>query len=175
MFINFTRQKLPKPIAIASTSTISLSLSLYPSLSLPLLTSLAAPVHPVSLSLSELTQKAHLGSLENTASTVYLCLLKVQLALSSLPTSASGGTSGSLSSRDALNLTITTAEKYCDRLDPCDVLDILPPSAPLALLQTFLGKSIEHANSRKRNLQVPLLPCSLSSPLFSLGRSFINS
>lgn len=100
---------------------------------------------------SELTQKAHSDSLDNTASMVYLCLLKVQLALSSLP-STSG--SSNLSSRDALYLTITTAEKYCDRLNPCDVLDILPPSAPLALLQTFLSKSIEYANARKRNLQV---------------------
>lgn len=105
---------------------------------------------------------------------VYLCLLKVQLALSTLPSS-----SGNLSSRDALNLTITTAEKYCDRLNPCDVLDILPPSAPLALLQTFLSKSIEYANSRKRNLQVDIffvfirfLPC-LSVLLLSLSLSVL--
>lgn len=117
------------------------------------------------LSFSELTRKAHSDSLDNTASMVYLCLLKVQLALSTLPSPTGVGTI--LSTRDALNLTITTAEKYCDRLNPCDVLDILPPSAPLALLQTFLSKSIESANSRKRNLQVrPLPPLPhLTSPL----------
>jgi hypothetical protein len=109
-----------------------------------------------SLSFSELTRKAHSDSLDNTASMVYLCLLKVQLALSTLPSPTGVGTI--LSTRDALNLTITTAEKYCDRLNPCDVLDILPPSAPLALLQTFLSKSIESANSRKRNLQVSPSP-----------------
>lgn len=83
---------------------------------------------------------------------VYLCLLKVQLALSSIPSKSIN--SPVMNSREALILAITTAEKYCDRLNPCDVLDILPPSAPLSMLQNFLSKSIEYANSRKRNLQV---------------------
>jgi hypothetical protein len=151
------RQKQLKHIAIVSTSILP-TVSLFPSLT----TLSYSPSLP--LSFSELTRKAHSDSLDNTASMVYLCLLKVQLALSTLPSPTGVGTI--LSTRDALNLTITTAEKYCDRLNPCDVLDILPPSAPLALLQTFLSKSIESANSRKRNLQVRPLPSPhLSSPL----------
>jgi hypothetical protein len=130
------KQRQRKPIVIESISWLILSSLLFSLLIL----------------ISELTRKAHSDSLNNTASMVYLCLLKVQLALSTLPSPTGVGTI--LSTRDALNLAITTAEKYCDRLNPCDVLDILPPSAPLALLQTFLSKSIESANSRKRNLQV---------------------
>jgi hypothetical protein len=149
------RQKQLKHIAIVSTSILQ-TVSLY--------LTLISSVFSSSLSFSELTRKAHSDSLDNTASMVYLCLLKVQLALSTLPSPTGVGTI--LSTRDALNLTITTAEKYCDRLNPCDVLDILPPSAPLALLQTFLSKSIESANSRKRNLQVRPLPLSPPPHLF---------
>ena len=93
---------------------------------------------------------------------VYLCLLKVQLALSN-PSQSSMASLGdidtlsrtqALSQREALALVLKTAEQYYDKLNPRLVMDILPPSAPLCLLQPFLKKSIEHSESRKRNLQV---------------------
>ena len=59
-----------------------------------------------------------------------------------------------ISQREALALALETAERYYDKLNPRMVMDILPPNAPLCLLQKFLKKAIEHSESRKRNLQV---------------------
>jgi hypothetical protein len=61
-----------------------------------------------------------------------------------------------MSSANALRLTIETAEKYVDRIDSCQFLDILPKKTPLILLQQYLAKVIENSNSKQRNLQVIL-------------------
>lgn len=70
---------------------------------------------------------------------VYLCLMKVLLALS--PTEGS-------------KIAIDAAEHHFDRIDAMAFLSLLPPTTPVAMLQTFLTKSIQFGNAKNRNLQV---------------------
>ena len=70
---------------------------------------------------------------------VYLCLMKVLLALS--PTEGS-------------KIAIEAAEHHFDRIDAMAFLALLPPTTPVAMLQTFLTKSIQFGNAKNRNLQV---------------------
>lgn len=79
---------------------------------------------------------------------------QVRASMSSLGVSDQQQRPAALSQREALALALKTAELYYDKLNPRMVMDILPPNAPLCLLQNFLKKSIEHSDSKKRNLQV---------------------
>lgn len=49
---------------------------------------------------------------------------------------------------------IHLAEKYFDRIDPCSVIELLPPSTPVALILNYSKRVIEHASVKKRNYQV---------------------
>lgn len=59
-----------------------------------------------------------------------------------------------LAEQSLLERVIITAEKYSDRVDAAAVLEILPQNTPIAYLQRYLKLVLEHASSKKRNLQV---------------------
>lgn len=56
--------------------------------------------------------------------------------------------------KEALQAVIKYAEKYFDRIDPTDVLELLPKNAPLAMMLKYLSMVFEAKNAKRRNLQV---------------------
>ena len=63
---------------------------------------------------------------------------------------------GNISSSGAnnLDLVLTLAERYHDRVDSLALLALLPEDMPLVKLQRYLGIVMEEMTFKKRNLQV---------------------
>jgi hypothetical protein len=55
----------------------------------------------------------------------------------------------------AVSLVIGLAEKYYDRVDPAQFLEILPPNTPVAALLRYCKIVMEYRGTCKRNMQVP--------------------
>lgn len=53
-----------------------------------------------------------------------------------------------------LDVIMNIAEKYYDRINPLDFLQVLPDSVPMSALSKYLQVVLEYSNSNKRNLQV---------------------
>lgn len=65
-----------------------------------------------------------------------------------------GSTSGVLSGEQALTTVITLAERYHDRVDAAQFLELLPMDTPVAALLGYFGIVLEYGSTKKRNLQV---------------------
>jgi len=53
-----------------------------------------------------------------------------------------------------IEMMILLAEKHFDRFDSQQLLFIIPPSTPIAMLAKYLQLVIEYGSVKKRNLQV---------------------
>ncbi len=56
--------------------------------------------------------------------------------------------------RRSLDSVVRLAERYFDRFDASGLLEMLPPSTPVAVLLRYLRISMEYSNTRQRNLKV---------------------
>ena len=54
----------------------------------------------------------------------------------------------------AITQIIRLSEKYFDRVDPCALIELLPPTTPVALILDYSKRVIEYASVKKRNYQV---------------------
>lgn len=61
--------------------------------------------------------------------------------------------------KKSLDLVIKLAEKYFDRFDPNALLELLPPTTPVATLLRYMKTVMEFNNTKKRNLKVSWLLC----------------
>lgn len=59
--------------------------------------------------------------------------------------------------KKSLDVVIKLAEKYFDRFDPNALLEMLPPTTPVATLLRYMKIVMEYNNTKKRNLKVGLL------------------
>lgn len=95
---------------------------------------------------------------------VYLCLLRVYLQ-GRAPKAA--GSSPLLKAPDAedpagggedevggLDEAISLLERHFARVDPVQVMALLPPDVPVAKLLRFLSSAVRHTEARRRNNQV---------------------
>lgn len=60
----------------------------------------------------------------------------------------------SASAARSIDLIIQLAEKYFDRIDAVQVMELLPPQTPLSRLLGYFSKVLEFGETKKRNLQV---------------------
>ncbi len=95
------------------------------------------------------------------AGEIYLVMFKVVLETVGQHSAASGGGSihEAMAATEAqlarsLDTVIRLAHKYFDRFDPNSLLELLPPSTPVATVLHYLKTVMEYSNTRKRNLKV---------------------
>jgi hypothetical protein len=53
-----------------------------------------------------------------------------------------------------LKLVMEAAERHCDKLDACAVLDLLPKNVPVGSVVKFVSMAMESAMMKRHNLQV---------------------
>ena len=73
---------------------------------------------------------------KSNTSNVYLSLIKAKLNLAVRSSGAALHGTDPISSTEALQQALSVAEKYFDRVDPCAVIDLLPPKSPVCMVGT---------------------------------------
>lgn len=101
---------------------------------------------------------------------VYLCLLRVYLQApqeaghpapkntgspAALKASDGGGAAGGGEGQvGGLDEAISLLERHFTRVDPVQVMTLLPPDVPVSKLLPFLSSAVRHSEAKRRNNQV---------------------